>query len=231
MALPKITTPTYQIKLSGDTFHYRPFIVREEKLLLIAFESEDQKQMVDALIDVLGNCITEDVNIRQMPIFDVMFLFANLRMKSKGEILDVGLKCSECEHSNKVSVNLEDTKIVGDIQSNKKIEFSDNIGIHMKYPTIEIWGTDIEMNTVKGQFDILRECITRIYDDKTTYDCKDYSAKDIEEWVDTLPEKCFEKIMKFLNDIPKMQLDVNFKCEKCNHDNETKITDIQSFFG
>lgn len=227
--LPKISVPTYQVDLSRQKVTFRPFLVREEKLLLIALESEDNKQIVDALVTVLNDCVTESINVRSLPLFDVMNLMVHLRMKSKGESVDAGLNCLKCKETNKITLDLESAEVTGTAKNNMKIEFAENVGIIMQYPTIEIFNSPLDLSTVEGQFDVLLKCIESIYDANTTFSAKDQTAAELQSFVDDLPEQYLEQMLEFLHEVPKLKLDVEFECTECKEVNKTEVTDFMNF--
>jgi len=208
MPLPKVETPTYELSLiSNDKkIKYRPFLVKEEKILLLALETEDKKQIIDAIYQILENCIlTESVDIKDIASFDVEYLFLKIREKSLGETIDVRVTCPETNKLFDVSLNISNLKIIKTQDLNNDIKITNKIGMIMKYPTFLLMQTLInEENPIARTFKIIMNCIETIYDENTTYNPKDFSEKELQEFLESMPQEAFEKINNFYESFPKL---------------------------
>ena len=230
MALPKVATPKYSLKLPSDgrMIQYRPFLVKEEKILLMAVESENEKEIIEAVKTIIGNCLeTEGVDINDLPVFDIEYLFLNLRSKSVGETVKLKLKCEKCENECLVGVNLSEVDITKTEGHDTKIQLTNEIGIIMKYPTFGIAETpDVKSNPIK----VVNLCIDKIYDSKSVYGAKDSTDEELDEFIDSLSHEQFQKIQGFFETMPKMKKEIKFKCDKCEDDNSIVVESLQDFF-
>ena len=217
MPLPRIETPKYELTIpsTGKTVKYRPFLVKEEKILLIAMESEDETQMMNAVEEIIQNCIYDaDLNVKQLAMFDVEYIFLQLRSKSKGEEIDMSFECGECKTSIPVHLNLMDVDIVRTEGHKQNIELTNNIGVKMKYPSISLkTKIDSEGSDVENIFQSLVFCLDSIYDAETVYQAADQTEKEIMDFFESLPEKEFEKIQNFFNTLPVLKHEVELKCK------------------
>ena len=170
MGLPSITVPQYSLILpsTGKEYKYRPFLVKEEKILLIAMESEDEKQIINATIDIIKNCVVGDINIDDLPMFDIEYIFLQLRGKAKGEVLELKYTCPKCNGQIPIAINIEDIKVNKKDDHTNKIALDDTLGIVMKYPNIEIQRKLVDVqkdkSSVEGLFETIIHCIDYIYD-------------------------------------------------------------------
>ena len=246
MGLPKIAVPEYSLTLpsTGKELKYRPFLVKEEKLLLLAMESEDNKQIVTATKNVLQNCIFDDINVEDMPIFDIEYIFLWLRGRAKGEKLELNYKCPKCEQSLPVDLNLEDIKVTYPEGHEKKVEINDSVGIVLKYPNMamqaKIETIDSE-NEVEVLFKSIQLCIDYIYDNETMYSSKDHTEKELEEFIESLTDVQFKKLSSFFETMPKLEHKLNLVCTgsvkdgkkkktNCDYKEEITLEGLQSFF-
>jgi len=230
MALPKVATPKYSLKLpsNGDTINYRPFLVKEEKILLMAVESEDDRELANAVKTIINNCIeSDDVDVQTLPVFDIEYLFLNLRSKSVGETVKLKLKCEKCEHECLVGVNLSDVGVIKTEGHDSKIQLTDDIGVVMRYPT---FGMLDSPNMKENPLKVVNMCIDKIYDAKTVHEAKDSTDEELSDFVDSLNHLQFEKIQKFFETMPKMQKVINFKCDSCLNENSVTMEKLQDFF-
>ena len=211
MPLPKYEVPIYEVELISDKkkIEIRPFLVKEHKLLLIALVSENKKQISDSIYTILENCVkTKNINIDKMPCFDIEYLFLKIREKSLGELISVRVKCPETEKYFDVDLDLSKIVVVKSENNQSDIKISENLGIKMKYPTFKtIQLASLETDNIEKIFSIITNCIESIYDKENSYNVNDYSEKELEEFVESLPQECFDKINKFYNNIPKIIYD------------------------
>ena len=237
MALPKLNVPVYEAILPSTekVIKYRPFLVKEEKLLLTAQESGDDA-VLPAVKQIIKNCVQGELDVNNMPIFDIEYLFLRLRAKSVGEEATLGLKpwgCPQndgklCNLSTEVVINLEDVKVIKDEKHTSKIMLDDKIGIMMKYPDISqvgIKGSDSEMG-----MNIIKGCIKMIFTEDETYESDSFTDKELDEFIDSLNTKQMEKIRNFFTTMPTLKHTVKYTCKTCNEEKETTVQGLNSFF-
>lgn len=243
MALPKIDAPIFTTKLisTGKEVKFRPFTVKEEKLFLMAYQSEDIKTVTDTINQVLGNCILNDVEVSKLPIFDIENLFLNLRSRSVGEVVSLSYKCNnnvtdengeekKCNNLVEIDVNLLDIVPTIDETHSNKIEISDTVGIVMKYPKLNVVNSFKTGDEIDSVIEMIISCIDYIYDEENLYYAKDSSKEELMEFIDSLPRKDLEKIKLFFDTLPKLKKNVDFKCNKCGYHEELLLEGLQSFF-
>jgi hypothetical protein len=245
MALPKIDVPVYSTKLisTGKTVKYRAFTVKEEKLFLMANESEDVDTVVDSIKQVLNNCIvTKGIDVEELPLFDIEYLFLKLRSVSVGEIVNLRYKCNnilpklddeeekKCNHIVEIDLNLNEITPES-VKINKKIEITDQMGISMKFPTFDLLKEFDAAEEVDSIIKMTVSCIDFIYDKENIYYAKDTTEQELIEFVESMQTKDLEKIKDFFSSMPKMKKKLDFKCVKCGYEEEIELEGIQSFFG
>lgn len=241
--LPKLDVPTYELKLisTNKMVKFRPFLVKEQKLLLMASESTELKDIVSTVKQVVKNCVLDDIDVDFLPIFDLEYLFLNLRARSVGEIVDLKYKCNnkikndddkeiECGNLESFKVNLLEVKPIKNNNHNNKIMLSDKLGIMMKYPNFEM----LEDLEGKNEGDLILEmvidCIDYIFDDDTVYRSKDVAKEELIDFVENLQQKDLDKIQNFFQTAPKLKTNLNFKCKKCGYKEDISVEGLQSFF-
>ena len=238
MALPLLSVPEFEttIPSSGRKIRFRPFLVKEEKLLYIALETNDQKETVRAVKKLLSDCIiTEDVDIDKLASFDFEYLFLQLRSKSVGEISDISVshgEADECKHNTKVSINLQQIKPpeIGN-DASRNIMITDTIGVRFNYPTIDGLEYIISLNET-NDFDIVMKmverCIECIFDGEQLYDS--FEPGELGKFIGDMNQSQFEKVAKFFSELPVLQHKVTWKCDKCGKDDFVNIRGLQNFF-
>ena len=241
MALPKLNVPVYETILPSTekVIKYRPFLVREEKILLTAMEDGDEKIITNAVKQILKNCIQGELNIDELPTFDIEFLFLRLRAKSVGEKITVGLKpypCVQndgglCKFSTEVEINLEEVKVKKDENHTSKIMIDDTIGIMMGYPDISVLNTAKDKSETEAGMDVIKKCISMIFTAEETHEKGSFTDSDLDEFIDSLNSEQFEKIKQFFDTIPKLSHTVKYTCKTCGEEKETTIEGLNSFFG
>tara|TARA_B100001094_G_scaffold322335_1_gene371501 strand:+ start:661 stop:1377 length:717 start_codon:yes stop_codon:yes gene_type:complete len=237
MALPSLSVPEFEttIPSSGKKIRFRPFLVKEEKLLFIALETKDQKETIRAVTKLLSDCILDDVNIPKLASFDFEYLFLQLRSKSVGEITELQIThndSNECKHNTKVAINLQSVKppkIKDD--SSRNIMITDTIGVRFNYPSID--GLDYmttlgEMNDFDKVLKMVETCIECIYEGDTVYDS--FEPRELEKFIGDMSQPQFEKVAKFFSELPVLEHKVTWKCEKCGKDDFVDIRGLQNFF-
>lgn len=230
MALPKLNdTPKYELKIpsTGKKVKFRPYLVKEEKILLMAAETKDPSQMIDAIIDTIQACVQSSLDIKALTTFDLEYLFVQLRAKSVGENASLKIKCQACEHENDYSVNLEDIKC--ELKTKKKtIELTDTITVEMKYPSY----VDLKENGDEEEtaLNILMNSIAAVYTEDERIDIADEPKESVENFINSMTRDQFQKVSEFLTEIPKVEYDIDFNCEKCGEHTHLELRGIQDFF-
>ena len=241
MPLPTVATPTYELKLpsSNKKIKYRPFLVKEEKVLIIALESKSQTEITNAVKDVLKQCIlTKDVNVDSLPTFDIEYIFLNIRAKSIGEAIKVLVTCpDDGETEVPVTIYVDEIKVVKSKEHKTDIVLDDNMTLRMKYPSInQFIETNFDMDedpkeSVNKTFKIISECIDQIYTQEDAWDAKDYTPKERVEFVEQLNSKQYKEVEKFFSTMPKL----SHKIEITNPNTKKKSTivleGLADFFG
>ena len=245
MALPKIDVPTYETTLisSGKKVKYRPFLVKEQKLFLMASQSTDEKETVDVVKQVLNNCILSDIVVDDLPTFDLEHLFMQLRARSVGEVVNLKYNCNNtvkddkgedkvCGGLVKFDLNILDIKPTINPEHNSKIEINDKLGIVMKYPTLGMVKNfdNLQSESIDTIMDVIVSCIDFIYDAEQMYYAKDSTKEELMEFVDNLQQDDLEKIQKFFTTMPKISKPLDFKCGKCGYEEKIVVEGIQNFF-
>jgi hypothetical protein len=238
MGLPKISTPTYELELpsSGQTIKYRPFLVKEEKLLVIALESEDTKQITNAIKVVIKNCIsTKEVKVETLPTFDIEYLFLNIRGKSVGEQVDVNIICPDDNETNvSVSINLDDIKVVKNEEHTNKIKVDKSIMMEMKYPSLEQFiknNFDFNNeNAMEQSFDLISSCIDKIYTEDEVWSTADVTKKELTEFLESMNSSQFKEIEKFFETMPKLSHKISVINPITKVESEVVLEGLASFF-
>lgn len=233
MPLPKIEVPTYELTLpsTGDQLTYRPFLVKEEKILLMALESEDESEIMRAMTHIISNCLI-DTNLKPetLPSFDLEYMFLKLRSSSIGEISELLFKCEKCEAENPYKINLAEIEILKNENHTNDIKITDNIGVIMKYPTAKSISTQ-QTTGLESVFEMIENCVDIIYDNEEVYELSDYSKDERREFFDGLTQNQFENIQEFFNTMPKLETTIDFNCIKCKTNNNQTLEGLQNFFG
>ena len=236
MALPKLTTPTYELEVpsTDEKIKYRPFLVREEKILLIALESGESKDIINAVKEIVSECTFGKVDLGILPMFDVEYIFLNIRSKSVGEVSTLRLLCpDDGETYANVDVNLNDVQVHVDEGHNNKIELTDEMGIIMTYPNIDSYTesgiTDI---TASNMLDVIGTCILQIYDKKgeEVFEAKDQTKKELTEFIEQLNTKQFKELQKFFDTMPKLKHEIEIVNPKTKVKTKVVLQGLNDFF-
>ena len=241
--LPKIDVPVYELKLpsSEKKVKFRPFLVKEQKLLLMASESDDPKDSLNVVKQISKNCVIDDVDIESLPVFDLEYIFLNLRARSINEVVKLQYKCNNkvkneegqeetCGSLEKFEVNLLNVLPEKNPDHNKKIMLSEKLGIMMKYPTFEMVSNLKGTNESEILTELLINCIDFIFDDNQMYYAKDVSKEELVEFIDNLQQKDLEKLQKFFETSPKIKHSLDFNCHKCGYKENINVEGLQNFF-
>ena len=236
MALPKLTTPTYELEVpsTDEKIKYRPFLVREEKILLMAMESEKTEDVIQAVKDIVSECTFNKVDLGKMPIFDVEYIFLNIRAKSVGEVSNLRLLCpDDGETYADVEVNLSEVAVQVEKDHTNKIELTDEMGIYMTYPTIDSFSTTgITDVTASNMLEVITTCIAQIYDKKgeDVFDAKDQTQEELVEFIEQLNTKQFRDVQKFFDTMPKLKHTVKIKNPKTEVETDVLLQGLNDFF-
>ena len=238
MPLPKIATPTYEMELpsTGQSVSYRPFLVKEEKVLVIALESEDNKQITSAIRAVLKNCIlTKGIKVEALPTFDIEFLFLNIRGKSVGEEIEVSVTCpDDGETQVPVTINLDEIQVQKDENHTNKIKVDDSIMMEMKYPSLEQFIKNNfefdDKNALNQSFDLIASSIDKIYTEDEVWATADCTKKEVKEFLESMNSSQFKAIESFFETMPKLSHTVKVTNPKTKVESEVTLEGLASFF-
>lgn len=233
MALPQLNSARYDtvIPSTGQPITYRPYLVKEEKVLMLAMESQDQKQIMRAVKDVITACVHDDINVDELAIFDIESLFLALRSKSVGEKIDLNIKCDKCESLNDVDIDLESIEIPVVEEESRTIMLTDSVGVVLRYPSFDAVakiGDDLE--SVDGAFKMILTCIDSIFDENDVYDAKQETTKNLQDFLDSLNSDQFKKLVSFFESMPSIKYNLTFDCVSCKEHNQIELRGLQSFF-
>jgi len=236
MALPKLDTPTYQLKVpsTGESVSYRPYLVKEEKILMMAMESNDTNQMMSAVKNVIRSCTSDAVDVNTLAMFDIEYIFSQLRAKSVGEVSTIKVNCRKCGSSNEVDVNLENVRVdipESDVQT---IALTDTVGVSLRYPSVDAMikaQADESKSDVDRVFDLIIACVDSIYSGDEIFDAKEQSSKELKEFIESLNTQQFNKVRDFIETIPSAAIDVEFMCMSCSEHNSFEVKGLGNFFG
>jgi hypothetical protein len=243
MALPKIDVPIYDLKLisTGKTIRFRPFTVKEEKLFLMAAEAGDLKSVTDTVKQVINNCVLDEIDIDELPLFDIEQIFLQLRSKSIGEVVNLKYRCNniikddseeekKCNTVVEIDVNINDIIPEFEKTDKNRIEITENLGVVMKYPNFKVFELlDVEDGT-QSILNTIISCIDYIYDKETLYYAKDSTKEELSEFVESLQTKDLQKFKEFFDTTPKLRKNIKFKCSKCSYEEDVLVEGIESFF-
>ena len=236
MALPKLNTPTYELELpsSDEKIKFRPFLVKEEKVLMIAMESGKSADITNAVKDIVKTCTFDKLDISNIPMFDVEYVFLQIRSKSVGEVSKLKLLCPDDKKTYaNVEVNLEDVQVqVGDEHTNK-IDLGDGKGMIMTYPTIDSFAeTGIQNITATNMIDVIQTCILQIYEEKgeKVYEAKDQTKKELGEFIEQMNTGQFQKVQKFFDTMPKLKHTIKVKNPKTKKTSDIVLQGLNDFF-
>lgn len=230
MALPVVSTPTFTTKVpsTGEEIEYRPFLVKEEKTLLIALEGNDTKEIINAVSNLLKECIYSDIDVNKLATFDVEYLFLKLRGKSVGEVISLTIghnDDNECKGRTDIQINIDDIQVQGEIKDSK-IMLNDDLGIQVKYPSIN--ALQQNMDTTEAIFGFIADNIECVFDSTNIYN--DFSNEEMHEWLGTLNQSQFEKIANWYQSMPTLRHDVEWTCSACGEKDKVSLEGLQSFF-
>ena len=239
MPLPKINTPTYELELpsSGKKVKYRPFLVREEKILIMALESQDMKQISSAITDVLKSCIlSRGIKIEKLATFDIEYLFLNVRAKSVGETVEVNVTCPDDDETQvQMEIDIDAIKVQKNPKHEKIIKLDDNLSVEMNYPSFqEFINTNFEFeedtSQVDKSFDIITSCIGQVFNEEESWSSSDCTKKELQEFIESMNSKQFKDIENFFTTMPKLSHKLKVKNPKTEIESEVVLEGLASFF-
>ena len=248
MGLPTIAVPEYTLTIPSTKkeVKYRPFLVKEEKILLLAMESEKTEEIITATKTIIENCVYGDINVEEMPTFDIEYIFLQLRAKAKGEVLDLKYKCPKCELEIPININIDDIKVItNDKEHTKDIKLTEELGVMMKYPNLSLQSKIAQAATdkpeIEGLFETMTACIDYIYDKETTYPAKDHTEKEMTDFLESLTDTQFQKLSKFFETSPALRHEVELHCKhkvkgkgkekkECGYKEKITLEGLNSFF-
>lgn len=239
MALPKQTTPTYNTKIPStkQEVKFRPFLVKEEKALLMAQQSEDTQVMLDTLKEMIVSCVKTPIDVDKLALFDIEYLFCQIRAKSVGEIVEMTVLCDVCpedELKARVTLSFDLTKLEVNFPEGHELNIPlfDDVGIVMKYPTLDLAKSmgDVDETNTEQMFDSIINLVDYIYDSEELHYAKDQTKEELVEFFDGLTQEQFKKIKGFLDTMPKLSKQVSYDCPVCGHHHDKVVEGLNSFF-
>ena len=239
MPLPKINTPTYELVLpsNGKKIKYRPFLVREEKILIMAMESEDMKQITDSIVQILGDCIlTKDIKVESLATFDIEFLFLNVRAKSVGETVEVNITCpDDGETKVEMEIAIDDIKVQKTRGHKNIIKLDDELMLKLKYPSLDQFiesnfETSGQTSDVSQSLSMITSCVDAIYNEEESWDAADCTKKELDEFIEQLNTKQFKEVEKFFTTMPKLSHKIKVKNPNTGVESEVVLEGLASFF-
>ena len=247
MGLPTIAVPEYTLTIPSTKkeVKYRPFLVKEEKILLLAMESEKPEEIIEATKTIIDNCVYDDINVEEMPTFDVEYIFLQLRGKAKGEVLDLKYNCPKCKQEILVDINIDDIAIKRNEEHTKDVKITEELGVMMKYPNLSLQtkiAQEDEKPEVERLFETMIDCIDYIYDKETTYPSKDHTKEEMTIFLESLTDNQFQKISKFFETSPVLKHNIKLHCKnkgkvpkgekkkECGYKEEISLEGLNSFF-
>ena len=237
MALPKLNTPTYELEIpsTDEKIQYRPFLVKEEKILMMALETKDNAQIVNAVKDIVNECTLNKINISTMPMFDTEYIFLQIRSKSVGEVSKLKLLCPDDKKTYAdVELDLNEVKVQVEDDHTNKIELTDDMGIIMTYPSIDSFSeTGIQEINATNMLDVIGSCVLQIYEQKgeKVYEAKDQTKKELTEFIEQLNTKQFKDVQKFFDTMPRLKHTIKIKNPKTKKTSEVTLSGLNDFFG
>jgi len=241
MALPKLDIPTYEIELpiSKKKIKFRPFLVKEQRNLLMALESNETSTVQQNIRDILTNCtLTENVDIDRLPIIDIEYYFVNLRAKSVGEVVEARYRCNnivndtECNNVMETNINLQDIKVTQEKTISPEIQITPKLTIKLKYPEFGMVKDSLQYDDINTiTFNMIASSIEYIYDGEQFYYGHETSPQEMLEFVETLNAEQFKKIEEFFENLPKLKENVNITCSKCGYNHTIEVEGLENFFG
>jgi len=236
MALPKLNTPTYELEMpsTDEKVKYRPFLVKEEKILMMALETKDNAQIINAVKDIVTECTFNKVNIDSIPMFDTEYIFLQIRSKSVGEVSKIKILCPDDKKTYaNVEIDLNEVAVQVDDEHTNKIELTDSMGLIMTYPNINSFTeSGIQEINASNMLDVISACILQIYEDngEKVYEAKDQTKKELIEFIESMNTEQFIKVQKFFDTMPKLKHTIKVKNPKTKKTSDVTLSGLSDFF-
>ena len=238
MPLPKLAVPTHKLTVpsSGKVVNFRPYLVKEEKILMMAMEADSELEMINAVKNVIESCTEGELTEKDITLFDLEYFFTHLRAKSVGEHSRVNLTCKECGHKHEASIDLTQSRVIGlpEKESDYIKTINEEVKVKLRFPTIDrvlsMLAKSENMSDIDLAYTVIMDSIDEIYYGDEIYDAKQQSAKELQEFVESMNTKQFTTIRDFVEDGPTVSIEHEFKCEKCGHENNYLLKGIMNFF-
>lgn len=233
MALPRLNDlPSYSLIIpsSKREVKFRPFLVKEQKILLMALESQDESAILQAVVDTLKSCILDDITENELATFDVEYMFTQIRSKSVGESTTIVLKCLKCEEDNKIDIKLNEIEVKFELEN--KIKINDQFTIEMRYPSyrdIILLSKQETVTTTEQIVELIALCLDKIYTEDEIINIQDEPKEEIVKFMESLSTEQFDKIVNFIMNLPTIRKDIDFNCQSCEEKNQTTVEGLQSF--
>lgn len=233
MALPKLNdSPKYDLVIPStkQKVKFRPYLVKEEKVLMLASESGDDKQALQAIVDTIKACVSDEINTSELTTFDVEYAFTQIRAKSVGETSKVGVKCNHCQTTNEITIPLDDIKVETP-KIEDKIKLTDDISLKMKWPRYnDVLGQDLsDMSQTQQTFKLLIECIESVMTNEENIKFKDEAEEERLAFVESLTSEQFKAVREYIEKMPKMKYNLEYSCSSCNEKNNVTLEGMQDF--
>tara|TARA_Y100001972_G_scaffold126273_1_gene179608 strand:- start:33 stop:740 length:708 start_codon:yes stop_codon:yes gene_type:complete len=235
MALPKLNdTPKYSVKIPStqQTVRFRPFLVKEEKVLLLAMESDDTNDIMLAVLDTISACVADDIDVNKLPTYDVEYLFTQIRAKSVGETTTIGIECESCKEPNQITIDINSIKVEGLDQVKFNVDLAPNMQLELKHPSYNDIFNDPSINEedlTETLFAMVRHCMKTLKTEDQIINLEEETVDSIDDFIGSMNTEQFESIREFVDNVPAMKYDAEFDC-KCGHHNKKELRGIQSFF-
>ena len=232
MSLPKMAIPTFVTKIpsTGQEVEYRPFLVKEEKTLLMAMSSEEQSEMARAALSIVSSCVLTEIDSNKLATFDVEHLFLQIRGKSVGEIINMKVNHgadAECKFITPIQINIDNVAVDKEV-SDGKIMLDDSVGVKMRYPSMKEVSEMDKTDEEEIEFEIINNCIEYVYDKDSVY--ADFTKEEMIEWLSNLKQDQFNKIRDFFDEMPKLSYEIKWKCQQCGEEDSVTLEGLSSFF-
>ena len=233
--LPRMVTPKYDmiVPSTGKSITYRPYVVKEEKLLLIAMESQNEKQIENAVMNIIEECIESPLDINTLTNFDVEFIFVTLRAKSVGEGIELSPKCKHCEEINEVKLDLDEVTVKNlEDQTDTMIKLTDDISVELQWPTMKHRHIDLvdEASETETIINMMTSTIGTIYSGEEIFVTSDVPKKEVKEFVESLSNEQFNQVVDVMAKAPYLSYEIKFDCKKCGESNNIEINGLADFF-
>ena len=233
MSLPTINVPTYELTVPStkEAVKFRPFLVKEEKILLLALEDGNDKTLANALKQIVNNCTFDKLMVDTMPIFDLEYMFLRIRSKSVGEVAELKFLCEDDQETYAdVKIPLEEIEVKFPKDHKSEVKLNDEVTMNMAYPTFELLGSDMNTMDVERTFELIGSCIHQVVEGENVYERADWTSKEPKEFLDSPTSKQFADVQGFFESMPKLSYEVSFKNPKTKKNNKVTLEGLQSFF-